>query len=218
MRHRELVISRWVRPGLRSALDRAPEANAALDQLALYAFGEKDKGILRLETSGDGLWQGRPREIGHEPNLWTAMVSSVTHPGASPGPAGEVGAERANLPFYATAREELSAQDVDEALLVDAKGRLVEGTRSNLIFVNRRGQQLTPPLGRGPVRAAPGACCSKSCRRSRGGPSRRGSPEARRTDRDELGPRRQSCLRGRWPTHPRWRTGPLERSARRRSE
>ena len=133
------------------AIDAA-QADAALQQLTEHAFGDDGEGIVRLEANASGPWEGRPRAIGREPESWTAMISSVTHPGPSQGPTGEVGAKRADLPVYLAAREELAGREADELILVDEKGRVVEGTRSNLVFVDREGRLFTPALDRGPVR------------------------------------------------------------------
>ncbi len=145
------MIERWIRDARDLGLPTIERglAEQALDQLVTRAFEPSEEGILRLEARSNGPWIGVPRGIGEEPPHWAAVISSVTHPGPSPKAPG---AKRGDLDFYHQAREELAARPENEALLVDAEGRIVEGTRSNLLVVDGRGQLLTPALDRGPVR------------------------------------------------------------------
>jgi branched-subunit amino acid aminotransferase/4-amino-4-deoxychorismate lyase len=75
-------------------------------------------------------------------------VSEVVHPGRDHAP----GAKRLR-PALAEARRALAGAgaDADEALLFDAAGRLVEGTRSCLVVVDDAGAAWTPAAALGGV-------------------------------------------------------------------
>jgi branched-subunit amino acid aminotransferase/4-amino-4-deoxychorismate lyase len=110
---------------------------------------EDREGAVRLEVRA-GL-EGSPqilataRELGSEPASWRAVVSREHHPGRSPWSAAKTDARA----VYERAGAEATAAGADEAVLVDAAGFVVEGTRSNLIAVLGSGALVTPPLARG---------------------------------------------------------------------
>lgn len=112
---------------------------AALEGLARAEFGH-GAGIVRLQLGRDGhgvpRLVGVPRPLGHDPATWRLGVAPVVHPG--PGARG--GAKLLGQPFVDAARRWLLEADCDEALLFDAEGRLVEGSRTNVIFVDARGR------------------------------------------------------------------------------
>jgi branched-subunit amino acid aminotransferase/4-amino-4-deoxychorismate lyase len=122
----------------------------ALAELAKAAFEDGD-GIVRLEASRDGDGNlhlvGVPRELGPARPAWSAVLAPFPHSG--PGPrAGIKVTSRLRLALAAeTARE----AGVDEALLLDTSGWLVEGARSTIVVVSASGEARTPPLTRGPV-------------------------------------------------------------------
>lgn len=142
---------RWVRDAKALGLGEIEpeEARRALLALGRRAFGEGE-GIVRLEARGgvEGLvWVGTPRPIGDEPASWTAGRAAVVHPGPQPA----LGAKRADLEFIALASKSARQAGWDEALLVDARGRVVEGVRSSLLAVLADGALVTPPLALGGV-------------------------------------------------------------------
>ena len=61
------------------------------------------------------------------------------------------GAKVSNHLLFALAGDEARERGVDEVLLVDAEGYLVEGSRSNVVVVDRDGSLATPDLARGGV-------------------------------------------------------------------
>ncbi len=122
----------------------------ALEELAAAAFSEED-GILRLEagreTSGEPRLVCRARAFRHEPVIWRAITAKTLHP----GPDAFAGAKLFPRAAYAAAADEARRAGVDEALLFDATGHLVEGSRSNLLVVLADGRILAPPLANGAV-------------------------------------------------------------------
>lgn len=88
---------------------------------------------------------GSARSLGPDPPTWRAVIVGGLHPGPGPGSAAKT-TERA--PF-AAALARARAAAADEALLLDAAGRLVEGARSSVVVVRADGALVTPPLARG---------------------------------------------------------------------
>jgi len=126
-------------------------AGRAIHRLGQGSFGEQGEGIVRVEARGghEGtLWIGTTRELGAEPATWRAGLTSEPHP----GPRDEVGAKRADRALLDRARAAAGERGWNEALLLDAEGFAVEGTRSNLIVALASGRLVTPPLRRGAVR------------------------------------------------------------------
>jgi branched-subunit amino acid aminotransferase/4-amino-4-deoxychorismate lyase len=126
------------------------EIDEVLARLAREAFGDGD-GIVRLEARSDDAGRlrlvGSSRDLGANPATWAALCSRVTHP----GPDGPPGIKRSDHPAAAAGRAEAQRAQVDEALLFDAGGLLVEGARSSPVVVLADGRAVTPPLGRGGV-------------------------------------------------------------------
>jgi branched-subunit amino acid aminotransferase/4-amino-4-deoxychorismate lyase len=122
----------------------------ALEELARAAFGDGD-GAVRLQASRDGDGQphlvGVPRELGPERTAWRAILVPVAHGGAGLA-AGLKVSSRLTL---ALAGEAADDAGVDEALLLDGAGRLVEGARSNVMLDVGDGRLTTPPLELGAV-------------------------------------------------------------------
>ena len=121
------------------------DCERTLAEAAAAAFGAGD-GIVRLEWRGSRL-VGRPRALGEEPETWSAVLASTLHPGRSV----TAGVKGIDLPHVARAREEARAAGADEAILLDAQGRVVEGARTNLVIALADGAVVTPPLARGAV-------------------------------------------------------------------
>jgi len=126
------------------------EIGEVLARLAREAFGDGD-GIVRLEARSDDAGRlrlvGSSRGLGADPASWSALCSRVTHP----GPDGPPGVKRSDHPAAAAGRDEALRAQVDEALLFDARGLLVEGARSSPVVVLADGRAVTPPLGLGGV-------------------------------------------------------------------
>jgi len=126
----------------------ANEIHERLLALGRASFGPAGEGVVRLEArAGEELIEST-RPLGPECETWRAISARVVHPG--PGPAR--GAKRAEVAELASARAEAQAAGVDEALLFDAAGRLVEGARTNLALALSDGRWITPPAARGAVR------------------------------------------------------------------
>ncbi len=122
----------------------------ALRELARAAFADGD-GVVRLQLSrsGDGALHvvAVPRALGDDPPEWRAVTAPFPHPGAAL-PGGPKLCHR--LPL-ALATDSARAAGVEEALLFDAAGRLVEGSRSNVLVEAADGALATPPAERGAV-------------------------------------------------------------------
>jgi len=124
----------------------------ALRALGREAFGA-GAGVVRLAVRpGPGgpaaaIQAGSTRALGAEPALWRAILFSEPHPGNCL-PAG---AKREGAAIYEAARAAALRAGADEALLVDARGLLVEGARTSIFVVRRDGALVTPPLGSGAV-------------------------------------------------------------------
>jgi branched-subunit amino acid aminotransferase/4-amino-4-deoxychorismate lyase len=131
------------------ALDEAL-VRRALDELAEAAFGSGD-GIVRLQASRDGDDQlhlvGVPRPLAPDPAEWSAIVVQPPHDGGGLAPGLKVSSRLT----MALANDAARGARADEALLVDATGRLVEGTRSNIVVVPEGAGPATPPLDSGAV-------------------------------------------------------------------
>ena len=123
----------------------------ALEESGRASFGEQGDGIVRVQASQDARGQlhltALPRDPGSETPCWTACTSSLIHEGPMPWS----GAKVANHLLFALASDEARAASVDEALLLDHEGYLVEGSRSNLVVVTASGETTTPDPVRGGV-------------------------------------------------------------------
>ncbi|MFO0689034.1 MAG: aminotransferase class IV [Myxococcota bacterium] len=156
----ERHASRLRRDALRLGLP-APERPAieAVAREAVAAGLDRADGIVRIEWSaaaspGAPRLSATTRPLGADPGVWRAITARTLHP----GPGRRAGAKALGVPAWEAARAEQTAAGVDEALLFDAAGRLVEGSRSNLIVVTDDGFRLTPAPGLGPVEGLGLAC------------------------------------------------------------
>jgi len=126
------------------------EIESLLVESARSAFGRGD-GVVRIEwsRSADSELQLRamPRPLGPEPECWIAAVSGAVHP----GPERRRNTKYVDVSAYDQAREEVRVSGLDEMLLYDSKGRLVEGSRSNFLVVTKSGRLVTPDLALGGV-------------------------------------------------------------------
>ncbi len=130
-----------------------PERRAieALALAVVRAELQRGDGALRLEwsaaESGKAVLSATTRPLGSELDRWRAKTARAVHPGAG----SRENAKAIDVPVYAAARAEQTEAGVDECLLYDAAGRLVEGGRSNLILVTRDERWLTPARSLGAV-------------------------------------------------------------------
>ena len=123
----------------------------ALEETGRACFGRETDGIVRVQASRDG--SGRlhltalPRTTGAEAATWTACISPTIHEGPMPWSGVKV----SNHLLFALASDHAREAGVDEALLLDREGYLVEGSRSNVVVVAGDGETATPDLSRGGV-------------------------------------------------------------------
>lgn len=125
------------------------EAVHALRDLAAAAF-PGGEGVVRVQLSRgrDGVRVvGIPRGLGDDPPVWSAVCAKIPHP--PPAVAG--GHKLTHRLVHALAMDEAREQGADEALLFDREGRLVEGSRSNVLVADAEDRLWTPPLERGAV-------------------------------------------------------------------
>ena len=131
------------------ALDEAAVL-AAFEALARAAFGD-GAGIVRLQASRDAGGAlhlvGVPRALGPDGAAWSAL--RVRLPGFGTG--GARGLKVTSRLALALAADAARAAGADEALVLDAAGRLIEGARSNAVVVAPDGRLATPPLELGGV-------------------------------------------------------------------
>jgi len=131
----------------------------AIESLALVVvraeLGRGD-GVLRIEWATEGEAQpalrATTRPLGPDPRTWRVATATTVHPGpADRHDVKVLGVKPLGVPAYDEARGERARAGVDEVLLFDAAGRLVEGSRSNLIVVSRDGLVRTPAKSLGAV-------------------------------------------------------------------
>jgi branched-subunit amino acid aminotransferase/4-amino-4-deoxychorismate lyase len=119
-------------------------------ETARRAFGSRD-GIIRVEWScapgGKLELIATPRELGVEKTSWRANTGETIHP----GPEARHNTKHVEVDAYLLGREEALAHQVDEILLFDAAGTLVEGSASNCLVVNALGRLVTPARSLGTV-------------------------------------------------------------------
>lgn len=127
-------------------------ARRALVELARAAFPSAD-GIVRLEhargADGRGHWLGVARSLGVDASTWRAVAAPVAHEGWHAWSGAKRSAQRA----VSIARAAAARAGADEAILVDAAGRVVEGARAAIFVHLPDGVFATPALERGGVRS-----------------------------------------------------------------
>lgn len=131
-----------------------PDAKQVLEALSVLGrdtFGGA-AGIVRIEVrpgraEGTTTLHATTRPLGDEPPTWTAKIAPMTHH----GPQAYPGAKLTRCKLYEEARVFYTETGVDDALLFDKAGRLVEGARTNVIVVDADGALLTPDLALGAV-------------------------------------------------------------------
>ncbi|MBW2272763.1 MAG: aminotransferase class IV [Deltaproteobacteria bacterium] len=127
--------------------DTLPELFSTLGR---HAFGAGE-GVIRVEAragaGGAAQLRGVPRDLGPGQATWTACIAPFPHGGPSPWPGAKLLGEE----LYERARALAQREEVDEVLLLDDAGSLVEGARSNLLVIDAEGQLWTPDLTLGAV-------------------------------------------------------------------
>jgi branched-subunit amino acid aminotransferase/4-amino-4-deoxychorismate lyase len=114
-----------------------------LAALARSTFPDGE-GIVRAEWSS--LRNGPPRlrlnarPLDTLPPAWRAIRSDATHP----GPGQRLGTKHTDVTAWVQARREIVPGAIEESLLFDAEGRLVEGSRTNLVLVLPGDRLFTP--------------------------------------------------------------------------
>ena len=110
---------------------------------AATEFGSGD-GIIRMEWSqpegGAPELIATPRPVGEEPDVWRAETSKAVHP----GPEHRRNTKFVDVHAYDAARAEVAESRIDEVLLFDQDGWLVEGGRSNFLIVLENGEWIAP--------------------------------------------------------------------------
>ena len=113
-------------------------------------LGDRD-GVLRIEWSTEGVsapaLAATTRPLGPYSRTRRASIARTVHP----GPGDRQNTKAVDVTAYEQARTEQAEAGIDEVLLFDAAGRLVEGSRSNLIVVDRNGLARTPARSLGCV-------------------------------------------------------------------
>jgi branched-subunit amino acid aminotransferase/4-amino-4-deoxychorismate lyase len=119
-------------------------------ETARDTFGTGD-GVLRIEWShapGESLELiAAPRELGFEKVEWRAGASDTLHP----GPEARHNTKYVAVDAYLIARAEAQRRGLDEVLLFDRNGSLVEGSGSNFLIVDCDENLLTPAAELGAV-------------------------------------------------------------------
>jgi branched-chain amino acid aminotransferase len=122
----------------------------AISELGAAALPDGE-GVIRLQVSRDAGGAthlvGSARTLGEDPSEWSAIIVALPHDGASLADGMKV-SSRLTLSLAA---EDARAAGVDEAVLLDADDRLVEGAYSNLFVASREGAIWTPPIASGAV-------------------------------------------------------------------
>jgi branched-subunit amino acid aminotransferase/4-amino-4-deoxychorismate lyase len=122
----------------------------ALNELAAKALPEGE-GVIRLQVSADregGIHlTGVARTLGEDKALWSAIIASQPHDGASVLQGRKITSRLA----LALAMDEAKQAGVAEALLLDSESNLVEGARTNILVVGPDESLSTPPLESGAV-------------------------------------------------------------------
>jgi branched-subunit amino acid aminotransferase/4-amino-4-deoxychorismate lyase len=152
-RHQRKHIERIQRDAARMGFGTI-DAEAILNafhQLSEAAFG-RDEGVIRVRVvcsreTGDVRICADSRPLGSEPAVWHGIVAPFPHT----GPDGWAGVKLMNRDLYARAHDYSAIAKVDETLLFDANGFLVEGSRSNILVVTSDGVLSTPDLVLGAV-------------------------------------------------------------------
>lgn len=139
------VIERLARDSEAFGYGRIDSLEGALSMHALgaCAFGSSE-GIIRFEarpgSNGEPQILGTARPSGNPPETARVGFVSAVHPGPHPQAPGA----KVPRPEIDAARIERDARNLDEVLLFDAEGFLVEGSRCNVLLTLADGRWATP--------------------------------------------------------------------------
>jgi branched-chain amino acid aminotransferase len=152
VRYGERVVRRLARDARALGLGKVDEALCLAGMVTLgHAHFGDGEGVVRLQASRDGAGSlhvvGVSRALGPEPAEWRAISPPFPHEGPTP----YSGAKVTNHLLFAMARDRAARAGVDEAVLFDSEGFLIEGARSNLVLARSDGNLATPSLQRGGV-------------------------------------------------------------------
>jgi len=148
----ERHVARLRRDAGRLGLPLPPRA--AIEDLfltcAAKTFGKGD-GIVRIEwshlPSEAPELIATPRAYADAGSEWRAATSKTVHP----GPEFRANTKYVDVSAYDLGRAEIKASELNEVLLYDANGHLVEGAASNFLVVTRDDRITTPARDLGPV-------------------------------------------------------------------
>jgi branched-chain amino acid aminotransferase len=123
----------------------------AFKQLGEAVFGI-GTGVVRIEALPAHLGNGvqlhaTTRPLGNESNCWTARTAPMVHPGPQAFPGAKLG----HCTVYEDARAYKRITGMNEVLLFNSAGRLVEGSVSNVLVVRQDGSITTPDIALGAV-------------------------------------------------------------------
>jgi len=131
----------------------APEAEQILEafrRLGRAVFADRE-GIVRLDVrpapDGRARLVGRARGLGDTPAAWRAVVAPFVHSGCG----AHAGIKLTEHACWSRGRAHATEHGVDEVLLADGAGDLVEGARSALLVVDEAGTLAYPDPALGGV-------------------------------------------------------------------
>ena len=147
-------VERLRRDADRLGLER-PDRGAIgrlLIETASRHFPPTAEGIVRIEWSAatdarSPRLRASARALVPAPDCWRVRSALTRHP----GPEDRQNTKQIGIAAYESARAEAAVADVDEVLLFDAAGRVVEGSFTNLLIVAGDDELRTPALSLGPV-------------------------------------------------------------------
>lgn len=123
----------------------------AMHRIGERAFGTST-GIVRIDAAkgehGEVQLLGRFRRLDRGGGFWTAATFHEFHQGDN----GTAGAKLSHSPIIERARAHIRKGPIDEVLIANSAGHLIEGSKTNLFVLTKEGYFITPPLHSGPVR------------------------------------------------------------------
>jgi len=128
------------------------EISRLLIETASRHFPRPTEGIVRIEWSGATAaraprLRASARALEPAPDRWRVRTALTRHP----GPQARRNTKQIGVAAYESARAEAAVDAVDEVLLFDGDGRVVEGSFTNLLIVTGDDALYTPALSLGPV-------------------------------------------------------------------
>ncbi len=130
---------------------RSDRCAEAMFRIGKRAFGTSS-GIVRVDAvrgeHREVRLLGRFRRLFGGKKSWTAVTYDEFHEGDN----GTQGAKLSYSPVIERARTHIRKSSIDEVLIANSAGLLIEGSKTNLFVLNEEGYFVTPPLCNGPVR------------------------------------------------------------------